>query len=47
MQRLELSPLASLSGSQRDLIKEGQPMIFEIIVTETQDTEKRTKESQD
>lgn len=40
MQRLELSLLAKLPSSQRNLITEGQPVILEIIVTETQDGEK-------
>jgi hypothetical protein len=35
MQRLELSLLAKLPGSQRSLITEGQPVILEITVTET------------
>jgi hypothetical protein len=43
MQRLELSLLAKLPGSQRNLITEGQPVILEIIV-ESQAAEKRTKE---
>jgi hypothetical protein len=45
MQRLELSQLATLPSSQRDLITEGQPVILEIIVTETQDVAKQTKEA--
>jgi hypothetical protein len=44
MQRLELSQLAKLPSSQRDLITEGQPVILEIIVTESQDSAKQTKE---
>jgi hypothetical protein len=35
MQRMELSLLAKLPGSQRSLITEGQPVILEITVTET------------
>jgi hypothetical protein len=34
MQRLELSLLAKLPSSQRNLITEGQPMILDIVVTE-------------
>ena len=34
MQRMELSLLAKLPGSQRTLITEGQPVILEIVVTE-------------
>lgn len=45
MQRLELSLLANLSGNQRHLITEGQPVILEIIVTESQDARKRTDET--
>ncbi len=45
MQRLELSLLANLPGNQRNLITEGQPVIFEIIVTEPQAAEKQTKET--
>jgi len=39
MQRLELSLLAKLPSSQRSLITEGQPMIFEIVVTEAKSQE--------
>jgi hypothetical protein len=45
MQRLELSQLANLPKNQRNLITEGQPVILEIIVTETQDAEKKIKEA--
>ena len=41
MQRLELSLLAKLPSSQRSLITEGQPMIFDIAVTEVDDANKR------
>ena len=34
MQRMELSLLTRLPGSQRNLIAEGQPMILEITVNE-------------
>jgi hypothetical protein len=45
MQRLELSLLAKLPSSQRNLITEGQPVILEITVTESLVTEKETKET--
>ena len=41
MQRLELSLLATLPRSQRNLITEGQPVILEISVTEVKESEKR------
>ena len=34
MQRMELSLLGALPSSQRKLIAEGQPVVFEISVTE-------------
>ena len=43
MQRLELSLLAKLPGSQRKLITEGQPVVLEIMVTEAKDAEKEAK----
>jgi hypothetical protein len=36
MQRMELSLLARLPGSQRSLITEGQPVVLEIIVKEAE-----------
>jgi len=36
MQRMELSLLARLPGSQRSLIMEGQPVVLEIIVKEAE-----------
>ena len=45
MQRLELSCLAALSANQRSLVPDGQPLILEIVVTETKDTNKRDGES--
>jgi len=36
MQRLELSFLGKLPGSQRSLIPEGQPVVLEIAVTESE-----------
>ena len=41
MQRLELSLLAKLPGSQRSLITEGQPVILGIIVTGANPQDKR------
>jgi hypothetical protein len=40
MQRLELALLAKLSGSQRSLITEGQPVIIGIVVTEANPQDK-------
>jgi hypothetical protein len=39
MQRMDLSFLTKLPASQRSLITEGQPMIFEIVVTEAKSQE--------
>ena len=36
MQRMELSLLAKLPSSQRNLITEGQPVILEIVVVEVE-----------
>ena len=41
MQRLELSSLAKLSGNQRSFITEGQPVVLEIVVTETASSDKQ------
>src|SRR6266487_4585217 len=43
MQRMELSLLAALRGPHRSLVPEGQPVIFEIVVTEAEDGEKRVQ----
>jgi hypothetical protein len=43
MQRLELSLLATLPPSQRNLITEGQPVILEIVVTEMDSQLKRAE----
>jgi len=43
MQRSELSLLTTLSGKQRSLIPDGQPMVLEIVVTEIKDAEKRAE----
>src|SRR5437762_12014749 len=45
MQRMELSLLAALSGHNRSLVPEGQPLIIEIVVTEAENAEKRARES--
>jgi hypothetical protein len=47
MQRLELSLLAKLSGSQRSLITEGQPVILVIVVTEANPQDKRHKDARE
>jgi hypothetical protein len=39
MQRMELSLLAKIPSSQRNLITEGQPVILEILVTEMKSTQ--------
>ena len=41
MQRMELSLLAKLPSNQRKLITEGQPVILEIVVTETENGENK------
>lgn len=46
MQRMELSFLGKLPGSQRSMITEGQPVVLEIVVTEVKDAEKRVQENQ-
>ena len=43
MQRSELSLLTTLSGKQRSLIPDGQPVVLEIFVTEIKDAEKRAE----
>jgi hypothetical protein len=45
MQRLELSLLAKLPGSQRSLITEGQPVILGIVVTEANLQDKRHEDA--
>jgi hypothetical protein len=39
MQRMELSLLAKIPSSQRNLITEGQPVILDILVTEMKSTQ--------
>ena len=46
MQRMELSFLAALPNSQRNLIADGQPVIVEISVTEVDDTNNRAGDKQ-
>src|SRR2546428_9755581 len=41
IQRSELSLLTALSGKQRSLIPDGQPVILEIVVTEVEDVENK------
>ncbi len=41
MQRSELSLLTALSGKQRSLIPDGQPVVLEIVVTEVEESGKR------
>jgi len=45
MQRSELSLLTTLSGKQRSLIPDGQPMVVEIVVTEASRQDQRHKEA--
>jgi len=45
MQRSELSLLTTLSGKQRSLIPDGQPVLFEIVVTEV-DSRGETEDEQ-
>jgi ferritin-like metal-binding protein YciE len=47
MQRMDLSLLAKIPTSQRNLITEGQPVILEIVVTEINDASKRAQDSQE
>jgi hypothetical protein len=44
MQRMELSFLAAVSGNQRSLITDGQPVVAEIIVTELKPLDKQTQQ---
>lgn len=41
MQRMELASLSALSGNQRSLVTNGQPVIAEIAVTEVAAADKR------
>ncbi len=41
MQRMELSLLVALPGEQRSLIPDGQPVVLDIVVTESRDANDR------
>ena len=43
MQRSELSLLIALTGKQRSIIPDGQPVVLEIVVTEIKDGEQRAE----
>jgi len=45
MQRMELSLLTKLPSNQRSLIADGQPVVLEIVVTETAKQEPQTVNS--
>jgi len=47
MQRMELSLLTILSGKQRALIPDGQPVVLELAVMEVRDLKKRGREIQE
>ena len=47
MQRMELSFLAQLPSSQRSLITDGQPVILEIVVTESKEADQGAQEIQE
>jgi hypothetical protein len=47
MQRMELSLLTKLPRSQRALIADGQPVIVEIVVTESKEAEKQSKDGRE
>jgi hypothetical protein len=47
IQRMELSFLVALSGNQRSLIPDGQPVVLDLAVTEVKDAEKRNREIQE
>ena len=44
IQRMELSFLVALSGNQRSLIPDGQPVVLDLAVTEVKDAEQRNRE---
>jgi hypothetical protein len=46
MQRKQLSLLKTLPRHQRSLIEDGQPVVLEIVSTETKDLSKRAEKSQ-
>jgi hypothetical protein len=41
MQRTEMSFLAALPSSQRSLVPDGQPVILEIVITESNSSAKK------
>jgi hypothetical protein len=43
MQRMELSYLAALSGNQRSLVPDGQPVVNEIVVAEPETREQQLR----
>jgi hypothetical protein len=43
MQRMELASLSALSGNQRSLVPDGQPVVIEIAVTEITATDKQSQ----
>jgi hypothetical protein len=45
MQRSELSLLTGLSGKQRSLIPDGEPVVVEIVVTEMESQPKRDEDT--
>ena len=45
IQRADLSLLTTVSGNQRSLIPDGQPVVLEIVVTESQDGVQRGEAS--
>ena len=45
MQRKQLSLLTTLPSHQRSLIVDGQPVVFEILITEIKDHSKRAEKS--
>jgi hypothetical protein len=47
MQRTELSFLVTLSGNQRSLIPDGQPIVLEVAATETRDGERPGGENEE
>ena len=47
MQRMELASLSALSGNQRSLVPDGQPVVTEIAVTEVATADKQPQADQD
>jgi hypothetical protein len=46
MQRMELSFLAAVSGNQRSLVPDGQPLVTEIVAAEVETQEKQLRSGQ-